>query len=253
MSLAASPLAIRPPQTARSWSGSAGSWGWALAMVPCAATYAANGASTPPTASANDHGRRRASASAPMSSAATSARLVSPSEPGTQLAATVELPRQRTSSRTNTASGSVPAGGRQRIDAQGGSRLYKSDSIPCPHQTGEVVALPHHVEIDVRAQVEAEVGLGGTEAGGVDVEGGQRGAAAASRLRGAHPPGVAAGRDHRQRPARKAADAVPGHCAGQRLRAVGTGDREVVEDQAILAHRAVRLQEGPPGVVGDQP
>src|SRR5438034_9245941 len=99
----------------------------------------------------------------PMTSAATSARLVRPSEFGTQLAATVELPRQRTSSTTNTASGSVPAGGLHRT----GKALLsdQADSISGPQQPGEVVAPADDVEVDVPAEVEAEVRLGGPEAG----------------------------------------------------------------------------------------
>src|SRR3989442_9082696 len=101
-----------------------------------------------------------------MTNAPTSARLVRPPEPGTHWAATVELPMHSTRKKTNTASGSVPAGGR----SWAGIGLDQADSISRPQQPGEVVALPDDIEVDVRAQVEAEVGLRRTEAGGVDVE-----------------------------------------------------------------------------------
>src|SRR5260221_2415344 len=135
------------------------------------------GVSSSPTISARVQGTRRTRATMPMTNAATSARLVRPPEAGTHWAATVELPRQRTSSRTKAASGSVPAGGFSCV----GMGLDQADSIACPQHAGEVVALPDDVQVDIRAQVEAQVGLRGAEAGGVDVEGQQRRAPAPHR------------------------------------------------------------------------
>src|SRR5262245_39239300 len=137
-----------------------------------------------------------------MNRAATRARLVRPSAPGTQLAATVELPRQMTSSTTNTASGRVPDGGWSRA----GRVLDQADSISRPQQPGEVVPPADDVEVHVGAEVEAQVGLGRAEAGGVDVEGEQRGPPAADALHGPDPGGVRAGRDHGEGAAGQAAD-----------------------------------------------
>src|SRR5215472_12355523 len=103
---------------------------------------------------------RRITARMPITSAPTRARLVRPSAPGTHCAATVELPRQRMSRKTNTASGSVPDGSRRRCGIDLGQAasmsccpLHQADRVPGPQQPGEVVALADDVQVDVRAEV----------------------------------------------------------------------------------------------------
>src|SRR5215510_10111944 len=165
-----SPFKIRPIHVPASASGSVGSLGWECARARCAPKNAASGASSAPIPRATGQGTRLIKARIPMKNAATRARLVSPAESGTQLASTVELPKQMTMRTTKTAMGRVPVGGRH-VTGSDRARLDQADSISRPQQPGEVVSLSDHVEIDVRAQVEAQVRLGCTKAGGIDVDG----------------------------------------------------------------------------------
>src|SRR5262245_10996110 len=105
----------------------------------------------------------------PMTKAATRARFVKPPELGTQLTSTDELAKQMTTSTTRIARGSVPAGGRQLMGSDL-PLLDQADSISSRQQAGEVVALAYQVQVDVGAQIEAQVRLRSAETGGVNVE-----------------------------------------------------------------------------------
>src|SRR5690348_4909138 len=71
--------------------------------------------------------------------------------------------------------------------------LGDTDRISRPHQAGKVIAAPNHVQVDVLAQVEADVLVGSSKAGAVQVEDDQGRALAAHRLQQPHPGGVGAG------------------------------------------------------------
>src|SRR5262245_8113979 len=200
------------------------------------------GASSAPTPRATGQGMRLSNARTPMKKAATRARFVSPAESGTQLASTVELPKQITMRTTKTAIGKVPVGGRHAMGSDL-ARLDQADSISCPQEPSEVISLSDHVEVDIRAEVEAQVRLGCTEAGGIDVDGQQRRATPANGLHCPHPRSVRARRDDRDGAPGQAANPVPGHRSGQALWAIGPGHRQVVEDQPVLTHSPVRLEQ----------
>src|SRR5579864_6170744 len=152
-------------------------------------------------------------------------------------------PRSHTADRTAPASMSP---GRNR------GLLGDTDRIARSHQPGEVIALADNVQIDVLAQVKADVLVGSAEAGTVQIENDQCRALAAHRLEQPHPRGVGARRYHRDRASWQTADPVPRQRLGKGRAAVGLADREVVEDQTVLPHRAVRFQHGAARIVGDQ-
>src|SRR5438445_3786191 len=207
-------------------------------------------------------------ASVPISKAATTAMTFTTSMPVTHWTVVVERATVNVRRRTNKADDSRPppmaASARPQIRPRRSSVLSKAASgpasrpsgdtyrIPCPHEAREVVALAHHIQVDVLAEVEARVLVGPAEAGHVQVEHDEGRAAASHRLQQAHPLWIRARRDHGDGAAGQPANAVPRQRLGQRGPAVGLTDREVVEDQAVLAHRAVRLEHRAARVVGDQ-
>src|SRR5712691_1831147 len=208
------------------------------------------------------------SASAPIRIAPRRAMGVITSIPSTQWTAAVDRATESVSRMTSAADQKRPAliDSRTRLQilpkgpgSSGNSSIGRPSRpsgdayrIARPHQPCEVVAGANHVEVDVLAQVEARVLVRATEAGGVEVEDDQAGAPAAHGLEKAHPPRVGARRDHGDRAPGQAADAVPGERLRQRRAAVGLADRQVVEDQAVLADRAVWLEDRALGVVGDE-
>src|ERR1051326_4247744 len=88
--------------------------------------------------------------------------------------------------------------------------------IPCPHKAGEVVALAHHIKVDVLPEVEARVLVGTPEAGPVDVKDDQRRAPAAHGLQKRDPAWVGARGDDRDGPPWQPANAVPRQRVGKR-------------------------------------
>src|SRR5256885_51526 len=143
-----------------------------------------------------------------MITAPTSATRTMTSEPGTQSACTVEPEIASVSSRTPVAETAVLQLGFSvaRRGRRPDSRLVEADCIPCPQEAAEVVALAHHVEVDVGAEIEGERLVGAPEGGGVEVEGEHGGAAAPDRLQRAHPGGLGTGRDDGDRAPRQAPD-----------------------------------------------
>src|SRR5581483_5071547 len=112
-------------------------------------------------------------------------------------AATVD--REMTMTRRNT----IPADHRADPGTSARARSHRvstggrsSDAycISRPHQAGEVVALAHHVQIDVLPAVEARVAVRAAEARRVYVEHGRRRAAPADGLQKPHPVGARARR-----------------------------------------------------------
>src|SRR6266851_6600944 len=124
--------------------------------------------------------------------------------------------------------------------------------IPGPHQSREVVAATHHVKVDVLAEVEADVLVRAAEARGVEVEDDKRRPPSAHRLEEAHPTRIGARSDDGDRAARKAANPIPRERLGERRASIRRAHRQVVEDEAVLAHCAVRLEHSAARVVGDQ-
>src|SRR5205823_14284326 len=115
--------------------------------------------------------------------------------------------------------------------------------ISGPHQACKVVAAAHHIKVDVLAHVEARVLFRPTEAGRVEIEHDQRRAAASHRLEKPNPLRVRARGDDRDGAPRQAPDPVPGEGLRQRCAPVGLAHGEVVEDEAILPHRTMRLEQ----------
>src|SRR6058998_1385824 len=244
---------------------SAGWRAWICGHAPANAT---TGASTNARTSAMKS-RTGVNASTPIRTAPASAIGVMTSIPGTQLTVVVERATVIVSKRTSAAVQKRPPSIDSRAFSQswatrpvrsanaasGPTSRVSGDTyrIPGPHEPREVVARAHHVEVDVLAQVKAGVLVRSAEAGGVEVEDDQARPAAADGLHQPHPIGVGAGRDHGDRPSGQAADAVPRQRLGEGRPPVGLADREVVQDQPVLAHRAVRLEDGAARVVGDQP
>src|SRR5437773_5788677 len=212
-------------------------------------------------AATHSHEGSRVNASRAINTAAPTATNGMPSMPlGTQYAALVDLAIVTASANTSTADQRVEAGtaARARSHLVAGRSpscrppLGDTDCISRPHQPREVVALADDIEVRVLTEVECRVPVRAAEADGVDVEDDQRGAPAAHRLEQVHPIRVGARRDDRNRPPRQAAHAIPGKRLAQGRAAVRLSDRQVVEDEAVLLDRAVRLQECAARIVGDE-
>src|SRR5438270_2935315 len=223
-------------------------------------------ATTGPTvtpAVTHSHAGSRVNARTAIKTAAPSATRGMPSMPlGTQLAATVDFAIVSASANTSTADQRAEAGTAARVRSHlvAGTPspscrlpLGETDCISRPHQPREVVALADDEQVRVVTEVERGVPVRAAEADGVDVEDDQGGAPAAHRLEQVHPIRVGARRDHRDRAPGQTADAVPGKRLAQGGAAVSLRDRQVVEDQAVLLDRPVRLQESAARVVGDEP
>src|SRR5256885_7946726 len=144
---------------------------------------AAAGASTRPIP--RDIGSRTGStASTPRTSAPASATHTIASIPSTHRTVDVERATVKVRRMTSTADQKRPpptasrtrsqirACGLSSNAASGLTRRPLGDTyrIPCPHQASEVVAAPHHIEVDVLSQVEARILVRPAEARRVDVK-----------------------------------------------------------------------------------
>src|SRR5437660_552905 len=229
-----------------------GSAGW----LPCSAGQdanpATNGPATIPMPTPTPQGIG-STASSPMRTAPTSATIVTTSMPGTHCAVTVDLAIASVSRNKSPALQTTPPGSSSRVRrTRRSGKLTDADCISSPHEAGEVVALTHDIQVYVLPEIEGGVLVGTAEARAVEEEDDHRRAAASNRLQQAHPGLVGARRDHGDGAARQPANPVPGKRLRQRRAAVGGGHREVVEDDAVLPDRSVRLQDRPSGIVGDQ-
>src|SRR5438128_7177867 len=203
------------------------------------------------------HSRTRDRASAPNSTAARNAITLTTSMPVTHCTVEVERETVNVSSRTRTKDQQRPppiqprarSHSRARCPralsnaASGPARRPSGDTyrIPGPYEAGEVVAPAHDIKVDILSQVEARVLVRSAEAGYVEVKDDECRAAATDRLEQPNPFRVGARRDDRDGATREPADAVPRERLGQGRAAVGLAHREVVQDEAVLAHGAVRL------------
>src|SRR5216684_7947970 len=242
-----------PPQPT-----SEGSSGWAACRAGPAATRATSGPRMKPRPSEAGHGTG-STARAAINRAPPSATRGITSTPLTQPAVAVELAMAYVSRKTIRADQSTPPPTDDRARPHSSSRasarrsLGDANCIPGPHEAREIVAPAHDIEVDVLAEIEARVLVRTAEASDVQVKDDQRRTPSADRLKQAHPRGVGAGGDHGDGAAGQPADLVPRERLGQRRAAVGLGDGEVVEDQAVLPDRAVRLQDRPLRIVRDEP
>src|SRR5450759_1882429 len=233
--------------------------GWEAWSAGPAASAATTGPATRPIPRPSVHGTG-ATASTPMSSAPPSATTVTTSIPLTQAAVAVERATMSVISRMRTQDQATAPVIDARVRPQtrpGTSKrlnrgLGDADCISRPHQPREVVSTPDDVKVDILAEVEAWVLVRAAKAGHVEIEDDHRRAAPADRLQQAHPIGVGARRDDRDGTPRQPADPLPRERLRQRRPAFCLGDREVIEDEPVLANRAVRFEDGAPGIVRDQ-
>src|SRR2546430_472859 len=202
--------------------------------------------------------RASVSASTAISTAAPTAMTLTTSMPLTHCTVEVDRATVNVSSKTSATDQMRPPPSAPRARSQAMARRFRMLSkaasgparrpsgdtyrIPGPHEASEVVALAHDVQVDVLAQVEAWVLVRASEAGDIEVEHDERRAAASHRLQQANPFRIRAGRDDGDGASWKPADAVPREGLGQRCAPVGLAHREVVEDEAVLAHRPMRLE-----------
>src|SRR5437588_8720745 len=190
------------------------------------------------------------------------------SMPSTQCTVDVERATVTVRRRTRTAVQKRPPATDSRARSHSSSRrlmpVLKAASGPTsrplgdtyrisgPHQACKVVAAAHHIKVDVLAQVEARVLFRPTEAGRVEIEHDQRRAAASHRLEKPNPLRVRARGDDRDGAPRQAPAPVPGEGLRPRCAPVGLAHGEVVEDETVLPHRPVRLEQSALRVAGDQ-
>src|SRR2546428_2110811 len=201
-----------------------------------------------------------ARASRAMKTAPPSATAATTSMPPTHAAVAVERAIISASSRTRTADQAMAPviEARVRPHIRPGTRaswnlgLGDADCISRPHQSREVVAAADDVEIDVLSEIEARVLVRAAKTRYVEIEDDHRRAAPAHRLQQANPLWIGAWRDDSNGTPREPADPIPGEGLGQRGSSIRLRDSEVVEDQPVLPDGAVGLQDGAPGVVGDQ-
>src|ERR1700730_15756823 len=199
-------------------------------------------------------------ASKPMSTAPPSATTATTSIPPTQAAVAVDRATINVSSRTSTADQAAAPVSEASVwphtvpgtRASRNRGLGDTDCISRPHQPAEIIPTPDDVEVDVLAQIQPWVLIRTAEAGHVEIEDDHRRAAPTHRLQQAHPIGVGAGRDDGNGAPRQAADSIPSERLGQWRPAVGLRDRQVIEDEPVLANGAVGFEDGSSRVVCDQ-
>src|SRR5579859_3699608 len=241
---------MRPHQTPNSFQPSTSS-----RCVACSKGHVAYSetAAPPmlPNARAGGHGTG-SKARIPMTKAPPSAIAVTVSMPWTQPSVTVERAmvnvRRMTSSADQTSPRATDPRARSSkiVGLRSSGPLGDADCIPRPHQPGKVIASPHHIKIDVLAQVKAWIEVRPPKAGDVEIEHDHGRAPATNGLEQANPFGVRARCDHRDRTAWQPPDPVPREGLGQRRPSISLGHRQVVEDQAVLAHRPVWLEDRAP-------
>src|ERR1700686_5286188 len=197
-------------------------------------------------------------ASTPMRTAPARATNTTESMPGTQAAVAVDRAIMSVSSRMRTADQATAPVIEARVRLQNltghkaARPLADADCISSPHQPREVVTATDDVKVDILPQVEARVSIRATEAGGVEIENNHVRTPALNRLKKAYPLGVGAWRDHRRGASWQPANSIPCKGLGQRCPSIGLGDGEIVQDQPVLPHRPVRLEDRALRIIGDE-
>src|SRR5450759_2081388 len=236
---------------------SAGSSGWAAWSIGAAAIRATTVPRIMPRPSPTGQGTG-STASTAISSAPPSAIMVMTPMPLTHAAVAVDCAMANVKRKTISADHRTPPpiDDRARLQTTSWAScrrvLRDANCISRPHQASEVVAPAHDIEVHVLAEIEARVLVGAAEAPDVQVEDDQSRTPAADGLQKPDPGRVGAGGDHGDGAARQPANLVPRQRLGQRRAAVGLRYGEIVEDEAVLADRAVRLEDRPLGIVRDQ-